>query len=363
LRNGGEIKTQKNKELDPIMAECIKPASHPDLPWRELLLKSIVTAEQIAECFPVDVGSIRRVLERYPMRINPYYFSLIRRVGDPLWLQAIPDIQEIDDDSFTDPDPLWEEAQSPTPLVIHRYPDRVVFLVSSQCAIYCRHCMRKRRVGRGENITQELLEKGIGYIRSNPAIREVILSGGDPFLLPDDCLEWILGAIGIIPHIDILRIHTRVPCVLPQRITGSLVKMLKQFHPLYINIQFNHPDEITHESTAACAKLADAGIPLGSQTVLLKGVNDDADVMTDLMRNLMRIRVKPYYLHHGDPVCGTGHFRTSVAKGLEIMSALYARIDPMGIPQYVVDLPKGGGKVPLIPDDIFHQFPVRKPSE
>jgi lysine 2,3-aminomutase len=334
------------------MTQNIQQSSTRNLSWREILLKSVVTAEQIADFFPVDIGEIRRVLERYPMRINPYYFSLIRNVGDPLWLQAVADIREFNDDASAEPDPLWEEAQSPVPNLIHRYPDRVVFLVSSQCAMYCRHCMRKRRVGRSGRVTRKGLEKGIQYIRSTPAIREVILSGGDPLLLTDDHLEWILRAIRIIPHVEILRIHSRVPCALPQRITVGLVQMLKRFHPLYINIQFNHPDEITPESGAACVRLADAGIPLGSQTVLLKGVNDDAEVMTELMQNLLKIRVKPYYLHHGDPVSGTGHYRTTIAKGKEIMRVLYTRLDPYGAPQYVIDLPKGGGKVLLMPDGI-----------
>jgi lysine 2,3-aminomutase len=334
------------------MTKNFQRSSTPGLSWQEMLLKSISTAGQIADCFPLDTMAIQRVLERYPMRINPYYFSLIRRIGDPLWLQAVPDIRELDDDAGAEADPLWEEAQSPAPLVIHRYPDRVVFLVSSQCAMYCRHCMRKRRVGRGEKITRASLEQGIDYIRSTPAVREVILSGGDPLVLSDERLEWILGAIRMVSHVEIIRIHTRVPCALPRRVTIGLAKMLKTFHPLYVNIQFNHPDEITPESAAACERLADAGIPLGSQTVLLKGINDNADVMEELLRSLMRIRVKPYYLHHGDPVCGAGHFRTSVEKGLEIMRALYGRIDPIGIPRYVVDLPKGGGKVPLLPSDI-----------
>jgi lysine 2,3-aminomutase len=329
------------------MTKNFQQSSSRDLSWRELLLKSVVTAEQIADSFQADIGKIRRVLEIYPMRINPYYFSLIRNVGDPLWLQAVADIREINDDMFSEPDPLWEDAQSPVPGLIHRYPDRVVYLVSSQCAMYCRHCIRKRQVGRGSIISRETLEQGIGYIRATPAIREVILSGGDPFMLTDEHLEWILSAIQAIPHVEILRIHTRVPCTLPQRITVGLAHMLKRFHPLYINIQFNHPDEITPESAAACARLADAGIPLGSQTVLLRGVNDDADVMTDLMRKLLKIRVKPYYLHHCDPVSGTGHFRTPISKGKEIMRVLCGRICGEGIPQYMIDLPKGGGKVSI----------------
>lgn len=332
------------------MSKYIQRASARDLSWRELLLNSIVTARQLADTFPVDIGAIQRVLELYPMRINPYYFSLIRDPGDPFWLQAIPDVRELNENAFTDPDPLWEEFQSPVPGLIHRYPDRVLFLVSSQCAMYCRHCMRKRHAGRAERISRETLEQGIDYIRETKAVREVILSGGDPLMLADDQLERILSAIRNISHVDIIRIHSRMPCALPQRVTAGLVRMLKRFHPLYINIQFNHPQEITLESGAACARLADIGIPLGSQTVLLKGVNDDVAVMSDLMQKLLKIRVKPYYLHHCDPVSGAAHFRTSIEKGLEIMRGLYARLDPFGIPQYVVDLPQGGGKVQLMPE-------------
>ncbi len=318
-----------------------------DFSWRDLLLKSFVSAEQIGDFFPVDREAIHRVCAIYPMRITPYFFSLIQKKGDPLWLQAIQDIQEIEKDKFLESDPLGEQSQSPVPSVIHRYPDRVVFLISSYCAVYCRHCMRKRRTGLINMITQEIIKQGLEYIRKNTAIREVVLSGGDPFLLTDDYLVWILSCLRCMEHIEILRIHTRVPCVLPQRITPRLAQVLKRFHPLYVNIQFNHPLEITPESAAACARLSDVGIPLGSQTVLLKNVNDRADVMMELMRSLLRIRVKPYYLHHCDPVRGAGHFRTSIQTGLEIMRVLNQCLDPLGIPQYVVDLPKGGGKVPL----------------
>lgn len=323
------------------------------LSWQELLLQSITTAEQLADFIPVDVRKINQVIHMYPMRINLYYLSLIQRIGDPLWLQCVPDIRELDPHPGTEADPLREEAQSPVPHLIHRYPDRVVFLVSDQCAVYCRHCMRKRRVGRDARISPDTIDQGISYIQSNSSVREVILSGGDPFLLSDERLKEILHRIRMIPHVDILRIHTRVPCTLPQRVTGEMAAMLKRFHPLYVNIQFNHPDEITPEAVNACERLSNAGIPLGSQTVLLKGINDNPDIMMSLMRKLLQIRVKPYYLHHGDPVHGAGHFRTSIDKGLEIMGNLQGRISGIGIPQYMIDLPGGGGKVPLFPDNIL----------
>ncbi len=290
------------------------------------------------------------------MRINPYYLSLIRSAGDPLWKQAVPDIAELRDFLETD-DPLTEEKQSPVPGLIHRYPDRVVFLVSSRCAVFCRHCMRKRKVGHPFVVTEKTIRDGILYIRENRAVRDVILSGGDPLLLEDEPLRDILEQIHGISHVETIRIHTRVPCTLPQRITPELAGMLKRFHPLFINTHFNHPDEITPEATLACSRLADAGIPLGCQTVLLKGVNDRPEIMVRLMRKLLSIRVRPYYIHQGDLVRGTGHFHTSVSKGLEIMAALRGHVSGMAVPQYMIDLPGGGGKIPLLPEYILEKRP------
>lgn len=321
--------------------------------WEQLLSDSKVNAEGLAQFFDINPDMVSRVIEKYPMRINPYFLSLIQKKGDPIWKQVVPDIKELAKESFLDPDPLFEEPQSPVPRIIHRYPDRVVFLVSNQCAVYCRHCMRKRRVGQHSNISRRSIDQGIKYINANPAIRDVILSGGDPLLLADDHIQEILVRIKKIPHVDMIRIHTRVPCSLPQRVTHDLVDVLKQAAPVYINIQFNHPDEITEQASQACVQLVDAGIPLGSQTVLLKGINDDPDIMMRLMRKLLKIRVKPYYLHHGDPVAGTGHFRTSIKKGLEIMHHLRGRFSGMGVPSYMIDLPKGGGKVPLLPEYVL----------
>jgi lysine 2,3-aminomutase len=318
--------------------------------WRTLLADGITSTEALAAHLPVNRDLIDPVARRYPMRITPYYMSLIRFAGDPLWRQAVPDLPELDDDLLPDPDPLAESTQSPVPNLVHRYPDRVLFLVSGQCAMYCRHCMRKRVVGDGHGITADTIAGGIDYIRSTPTIREVLLSGGDPLLIGDDRLCDILDRLYRIDHVEILRIHTRVPCVLPSRITDSLVKMLCAFHPLYINIQFNHPDELTSEATDVCRSMADAGIPLGSQTVLLRGVNDDPAVMTTLMRKLLKNRIRPYYLHHPDPVRGTAHFRVPVEKGLSIMAALRGNVSGMGVPYYMIDLPGGGGKVPLLPE-------------
>ena len=318
-------------------------------PWQRLLADSIVTPDALSKILPVDPEMIRRVTQTYPMRINPYFLSLVSEKSGPLWRQCVPDMDELARDAILKPDPLLEEPQSPVANLIHRYPDRVLFLVSGQCAMYCRHCMRKRRVGFQGHVSEADLDRGIAYIRSRPEIREVILSGGDPFLLPDDRIERLLSQIRQLPHVDMIRIHTRTPCALPQRITGDLVKILRRFVPLYVNIQFNHPAEITPASETACGAMADAGIPLGSQTVLLKGVNDDPKVMMALMRKLLKIRVRPYYLHHADPIEGTRHFRTSIEKGKRIMAYLRGRMSGMGIPYYMIDLP-GGGKVPILPD-------------
>jgi len=261
------------------------------------------------------------------------------------------DIQEIINDHMAK-DPLCEDLQSPVPNLIHRYPDRVLFMVSSQCSVHCRFCMRKRKMGNPFIVSQKTVRDGIAYIKQNRYIHEVILSGGDPLLLEDEELHSIMDQLRSITHVEIIRIHTRIPCTLPQRITPALADMLRKHHPVFINIHFNHPDEITDESSSACAILADTGIPLGSQTVLLKGVNNDPKIIKRLMQGLLKIRVKPYYLHHPDPVRGTAHFRTSIKEGLDIMKKLRGHISGLCIPNYMVDLPEGGGKVPLLPEYI-----------
>jgi lysine 2,3-aminomutase len=248
-------------------------------------------------------------------------------------------------------DPLEEENQSPVPNLIHRYPDRALFLVCSECAMYCRFCTRKRKVG-GENmvINRDTLAEGLRYIRNHPEIRDVILSGGDPLLLVDERLEEILKELRAIPSVEIIRIGTRTPVVLPQRITPALVRMLRRFHPLFINTHFNHPAEITELAARACGRLADAGIPLGNQTVLLRGVNDGPETMKRLMQKLLAIRVRPYYIYQADMVQGTDHFRTTVEEGLQVIRGLRGHTSGMAVPAYVIDAPGGGGKIPLLPD-------------
>jgi lysine 2,3-aminomutase len=318
--------------------------------WQELLKKSITDPTDLARSFGFDPEPMRQVAARYPMRINPYYLSLIHQVGDPIWKQAIPDARELHD-SACHVDPLDEENQSPVPNLVHRYPDRVLFMISSTCAMYCRFCTRKRKVGCAEMaITDKSVATGIEYIREHPEIRDVILSGGDPLLLSDARLDSILCRLRAISHVEIIRIGSRVPVVLPQRITPSLVRVLRKYHPLYLNTHFNHPSEITAESAAACARLANVGIPLGNQTVLMRGVNDDPLVMRRLMQQLLVIRVRPYYIYQADLVQGTDHFRTSVEDGLEVIKALRGHTSGIAVPAYVVDAPGGGGKIPLLPD-------------
>jgi lysine 2,3-aminomutase len=320
--------------------------------WQKSLSESITCPEELVKCFSIDPGPLRPVVERYPMRITQYYLSLIQKVGDPIWRQCIPDLQELKDDRLP-ADPLNELGLTPAPGLIHRYPDRVVCLISSTCPTLCRFCMRKNRMGNKKEFGAEnSIEAGLEYILRTSAIRDVILSGGDPLLLTDEVLEDILTRLRKIPHLEIIRIGTRTPVTLPERITPRLCRMLKRYHPLYVNTHFNHPLEITPQSATACRMLADVGIPLGNQTVLLKGVNDDAEVMKQLMQKLLTIRIRPYYLHQMDLVKGTSHFRTSVEQGLKIMAGLRGHTSGMAVPYYVIDLPQGKGKVPLLPNEV-----------
>lgn len=319
--------------------------------WRRIIADSITTPEELAERLGIDPEPLAAVVRRYPLRITRRYLGLIEEPGDPIWRQCVPDPLEHEDDQL--PDPLDEERLSPVPGLIHRYPDRVVWLVSNECAVYCRFCMRKRRVGcplAGGN--ERSWDDALRYIGATPAVRDVILSGGDPLLLDDERLEGILARLRAIPHVEMIRIGTRTPVTLPERITTRLCRMLRRYHPLYVNTHFNHPREITPESARACARLADAGIPLGNQTVLLAGVNDDPAVMTHLMQRLLAIRVRPYYIHQMDLVRGTGHFRTKVATGLEIVGALRGHTSGMATPYFVIDAAGGKGKIPLVPDAV-----------
>jgi lysine 2,3-aminomutase len=285
--------------------------------------------------------------------ITPYYASLMDavRADCPVRMQVVPQGREERIARGEYRDPLGEDGLSPVPSIVHRYPDRVLLLALDRCAVYCRHCNRRRLVGQDDGvISKAQLETALDYIRRTPQIRDVLISGGDPLTLATDKLEWIVSSVRAIEHVDIVRIGTRVPVALPMRIDDELVNMLKRYHPLYINTHFNHPKEITVDSIAACNKLADAGIPLGNQTVLLRGINSDAKIIEFLNRQLLKMRVKPYYLFQGDPVQGTDHLRTPVGAGIEIMERLRGRITGMGIPQLVIDAPGGGGKIPIGPN-------------
>lgn len=321
--------------------------------WKAHLAASNITPERLAARFGIDPEPLRAVAARYPLRITPHYLDLIKAPGDPIWRQCVPDPCELVDDGLPE-DSLNEGSFTPLPGVVHRYPDRALLLVSAQCATYCRFCTRKNRVGSAAlAFSARQLTAGIDYIAANPGIRDVILTGGDPLLLDDARLANILAALHAIPHVEMIRIGSRVPVTLPQRITPRLCRLLARFQPLYLNTHFNHPRELAPASVAACARLADVGIPLGNQTVLLGGVNDDPEVMAELCRGLLRIRVRPYYLHHLDQARGTGHFRVPVERGLEIMASLRGRIAGLGIPQYVIDPPGGQGKVSLLSEHLL----------
>jgi lysine 2,3-aminomutase len=324
--------------------------------WHNQLKNSLSTPEEISQNLGCDPTKITAVSSRYPLRITPYYLELIKQAGEPLYRQAIPDLQELEDPQGL-VDPLAEEVLSPVPNLVHRYPDRALFLVSNQCAMYCRFCTRKRKVGKKSmQVNQESITAGLQYLRNTPQIREVLISGGDPLLLSDQRLEKILQQLYEIKSIKVIRIGTRTPCTLPMRITPELVSMLKKYHPLYINTHFNHPAEITPEAEQACTLLADAGIPLGCQTVLLKGINDSATVLQELLYRLLEIRVRPYYLMQADLTEGTAHFRTNIKTGLALMRDLIGRVSGMAVPTYILDAPGGKGKIPLTPDYILsHQ--------
>jgi len=291
-----------------------------------------------------------------PLSITPYYLSLLNPTDPehPLRRSVVPTTGELTQGPGEADDPLGEDNQSPVPGLVHRYPDRVLFLVHDFCSTYCRYCTRSRVVGHGTiNPTTARFERMLDYIRRTKTIRDVLISGGDPLLLSDDRLEWLLSSLRKIPHVEVIRIGTKVPAVLPQRITPALVKMLRRYHPLYMSLHFIHPDECTPETTKACARLADAGIPLGSQTVLLRGINDTVETMKGLMHGVMKMRVRPYYLYQCDPITGSAHFRTSVKKGLDIIQGLRGFTSGYAIPTYVIDAPGGGGKIPLLPDSVI----------
>ena len=318
--------------------------------WKRALAASITKPKDLAKRLGVDPKDVEQVVGPYPMRITPTVLATIKEKGDAIWKQVVPDSVEMEDFDAPD-DPLEEDTDSPVPHLVHRYPDRALLMVTNQCPIYCRFCTRKRLVGKPGFLKKGELDQAIAYLREHTEVRDVILSGGDPLLLPDHLIERILKALRTIPHLELIRFGSRVPGTLPQRITPELCAIVKQYHPIYMNLHFNHPDELTPEVKAACGRLADAGVPLGAQTVLLKGVNDDPDVMKRLMQQLLLARVKPYYLYQADLTKGTNHFRTTVETGLSIIQALQGHTSGMAVPHFVIDAPGGGGKIPLLPPD------------
>lgn len=327
--------------------------------WKWQLKHSIHEVDTFEKLLGVKLDKEKRALvektaETFPISITPYYASLIdteEMTFDPIYIQSFPSPRELERSECEMSDPLAEDKDQPVEGITHRYPDRVLFLVSNVCSMYCRHCTRKRRVGDVDSIpSKEQIKKGLDYIRSKPYVRDVLLSGGDPFLLSDEYLDWILGELRSIEHVEIIRIGTRTPVVLPYRITDNLVNILKKYHPLWINTHFNHPREITNSSRKALAKLADAGIPLGNQSVLLSGVNDCPRIMKTLVQRLLANRVRPYYLYQCDLSEGLMHFRTPVGKGIEILESLIGHTTGMAVPTYVIDAPGGGGKIPVMPN-------------
>ncbi|MGA2639289.1 MAG: KamA family radical SAM protein [Spirochaetia bacterium] len=326
--------------------------------WRWQLrnrVRSLEALERVVRLTDDERTAVQRHTGPLPFAITPYYLSLLDadNAEQPLRRTMIPVTDEYLRVPGEAEDPLGEEKDSPVPGIVHRYPDRVLFLVANSCASNCRYCTRSRMVENPDNNSiffQSQWEQAIAYIDAHTEVRDVLLSGGDPLTLSDEKLDWLLSRLRRIPHVEFLRIGTKVPVVMPQRITTSLARVLKRSHPLWVSIHFTHPDELTPETIEACARLADAGIPLGSQTVLLAGINDTVDTMKRLMHGLLKARVKPYYLYQCDPIFGSSHFRTPVQKGLEIIQGLRGHTSGYAVPTYVIDAPGGGGKIPLLPE-------------
>jgi len=350
------------KKIDYRDLDLYKDVAEEDwYDWRWQLknvVRDIPTLKKIISLDEQLEADLQACLLRFRMAITPYYATLMETEyhRDVVRLQAVPTINELEVVTDDHLDPLHEDIDSPVPGLTHRYPDRVLMLVTHVCSMYCRHCTRRRVVGDHDaHLTRAQIDRCIDYIRRTPIVRDVLLSGGDPLTLPDDRLEYILEQLRAIDHVEIIRIGTRTPVVLPMRITEPLVQMLRKYHPLYVNTHFNHPDEITEDAKDACARLADAGIQLGNQTVLLRDINDCPLIMKKLMHELLKIRVKPYYIYQCDLSAGISHFRTSITKGMEIIENLRGHTSGMAVPTFVVDAPGGGGKIPLMPNYLLSQ--------
>ena len=325
--------------------------------WRWQIKNRITGLENLEKIIPLQDTEVEAILMHkgsMPLAITPYYASLLDPddFNQPVRKSVIPTIHEHLKSPGESEDPLHEDEDCPVPGLVHRYPDRVLFLVTNFCTTNCRYCTRSRMIKPNSKYPFNVLqwEMAINYIENTPAIRDVLISGGDPLSLPTAKLEWLLQRLRRIPHVEFIRIGTKIPVVMPQRISNDLVRMLKRYHPLWMSIHFTHPDELTPETAEATRRLADAGIPLGSQTVLLKGVNDNVETMKSLMHGLLKNRVRPYYIYQCDPIAGSAHFRTPVEKGIEIIEGLRGHTSGYAVPSYVIDAPGGGGKIPILPD-------------
>jgi lysine 2,3-aminomutase len=333
--------------------------------WRWQARNRIETVDELKKYIHLteeEEKAVRESLKTIRMAITPYYLSLIDPDDPncPVRKQAVPSIMELHTSKADLDDPLHEDTDSPVPGLTHRYPDRVLFLITDQCSMYCRHCTRRRFAGHHDApMPKDRIDKCIEYIANTPQVRDVLLSGGDALFISDDKLEYIISRLRKIPHVEIIRLGTRIPVVMPQRITPELVAMLKKYHPVWVNTHFNHSNEITEESKAACERLADAGIPLGNQSVLLRGVNDCVKIMRNLVHDLVKIRVRPYYIYQCDLSTGIEHFRTPVSKGIEIIENLRGHTSGYCVPTFVVDAPGGGGKIPVMPTYLISQSPDR----
>ena len=331
--------------------------------WKWQVKNRIETLEQLkqyVQLTPEEEDGVRSVLSTLRMAITPYYLSLIdpNNPKDPVRRQCIPTALETNIASADLLDPLHEDEDSPVPGLTHRYPDRVLFLITDMCSMYCRHCTRRRFAGQKDDESpQERIERALEYIERTPEVRDVLLSGGDSLMVSDAKLEYIISRLRAIPHVEIVRLGTRTPVVCPQRITPELCEMLKKYHPIWINTHFNHPNEVTPEAIEACNRLANAGVPLGNQSVLLRGVNDCVHVMKKLVHCLVKMRVRPYYIYQCDLSMGLEHFRTPVSKGIEIIEGLRGHTSGYAVPTFVVDAPGGGGKTPVMPQYVISQAP------
>lgn len=315
-------------------------------------ISDVETLAKIINLSEREIAEIENTGTRFRWAVSPYYASLMDPDDPrcPVRLQAIPCIEELEDQYGT-LDPMAEEMTSPAQGITRRYPDRLIINVTNQCAMYCRHCQRRRNIGENDrNTAQSSLVEALDYIRMNPEIRDVLLTGGDAFMLDNKTLDWLLEELDGIEHVEIKRLGTRTPVTMPQRITDKLCAVLERHHPVYVNTQFNHPLEITEEAGAACARLAGAGVPVGNQTVLLAGINDNPHIMKKLNHELLKIRVRPYYIFHAKSVKGTTHFGTSIEKGIEIMNCLRGQTSGLAVPTYIINAPQGSGKTPILPE-------------